>query len=394
MNDSRPPGQRRPPPGGDPKPEPVPEPKNRFPIEMVDDIELGVETGGLIGGLLHEGETSMGYGETGAAKSFLAVSLGFHVALGWQWFGRQVIRGGAIYVAAEGGERIRRRFVAFKKYFAERYQADLSLLGPTPFGVINTEVDLLNPEADVADLALEINRKAATFSVPLRLIFIDTVSATLAGGDENKPDVMGTFLRNVKRLKTLTAHPETGNPHAHLVHHPGKDPTKGDRGHYSARATMDTRWEVIKPPSEMVGLFRILKQRDGLAGEEFGFRLEVVELGEDINGRPITSCVVLPTTVPEHLVKPKEKKLPAEYQRALDFLCDVVAEIGELLDKPGYPNVRAVTLDQWRERLKLRGLYDGNDAASRNWFKRVKARLIGERLVTIDGDLLWPVPRR
>jgi hypothetical protein len=366
----------------------------RFPIEMVDDIALGVETGGLVKGLLDEGGISMSFGETGSGKSFLAVDLSFHVPLGWDWFSRRTLRRGAIYIASEGGERIRRRFVAFKQYHDKRYAATVAANGPTPCGVITTSVDLREPEADLADLALEINRVDATFSVPLGLLLIDTVADVLAGGDENKPDVMGTFLRNVRRLQALTAHAETGPPHAHLVHHPGKDASKGDRGHYSARAAMDTRWEVIKPATEIEGLFRILKQRDGMAGEEFGFRLEVVDLGADIDDDSVTSCVVVPTAVPENLTKPNKKPLDAVYQSFLDFLWDVVAEVGRPLNKPGYPNVKAVTIDQWRDRLKLRGLYAGRDGKSRALFFRVKTKLIAEHLITFAGKLVWPVPSR
>jgi hypothetical protein len=366
----------------------------RFPIELFDDIELGAETGGLVKGLLDEGGISMSFGETGSAKSFLAISLAVSVAMGWTWFGRRTCRRGGIYLASEGGERIRRRFVACKQHFAEPYRIALDNFGPTPLGVITTAVDLCHPDADLGDLALAINAMAHHFSAPLGLLVIDTVSAALAGGDENKPDVMGTFLGNIRRLQASTAHPETGPPHGHLVHHVGKDRSKGDRGHYSVRAAMDTRWETIKPATEMVGLFRILKQRDGIAGAEFGFRLEVVDLGEDGEGDGrITSCVIVPTGVPEDLAEPKEKKLPPEYRRALEFLWDVVAEVGKPLGKSGYPNVKAVTIEQWRDRLKLRGMYDG-DGPNRNWFDRVKKRLVADRLITFDGSVVWPVPSR
>jgi hypothetical protein len=386
-DDPRPEGRRKGKGSGD-----WPEPKSRFPIVLFDDIALSVETGGLVKDLLDEGGMSMGHGETGAAKSFISVDLAAHVSLGWDWLGHRTLRRGSIYIASEGGKRIDRRLVAFKKHHAERYPATVEANGPTPLGVITTSINLLDPAADLDDLVLEINRAAATFTAPLGLIIVDTVTDALAGGDDSKSEVMNTFRRNVRLLQQRCAPPATGEPHAHLVHHPGKDPAKGDRGPYSNRAAMDTRWEVIKPAAEMAGLIHILKERDGRAGEKFGFRLQIVDLGVDLDGDPVTSCVVIPNAVPEHLAKAKkEKPLDREYQRALSFLWDVLSEVGQPLNKPRYPDLKAVSLDQWREKLKQRGMYDGS-SPSRNWLGRVKKALVARKLITIDGDLVWPVP--
>ena len=366
-----------------PQAQPADEPKHRFTIVIWEDDMSRPETDGVVERLFYAGDISMNFGETGSAKSFLAIDLSAHIALGWPWFGRKVKQGAVIYIAAEGAAHIDRRIVAFKQYHAGRLA---EIREPVPFGLIRSDLNLLDPEADLPELIQQINAKAATFSVPLLMILIDTMSAALAGGDENRPDVMGTFLANVKRLQR-----ETGGPHIHLLHHPGKDPSKGDRGHYITRAAVETRIETTKPATEMTGSFRVLKQRDGAAGDTFGFGLEVIEVAYTEDGDPITSCVVVPV---EGVSKPVEKpKLKVEYQAALGFLWDVVAEVGQPLDKPGYPNLKAVTVDQWRDRLKQRGLYDG-DGPSRNWLARCKQALIGARLITIDERLVWPVPRR
>jgi hypothetical protein len=88
----------------------------------------------------------------------------------------------------------------------------------------------------------------------------------------------------------------------------------------------------------------------------------------------------------------KKPPIPAETQRALDFLRDTMADHGQTLSRPGLPHgLIATKLEHWRELLKRRGLYDG-DAAARQWFARAKARLIAEKRITVDGDMVWIVP--
>ena len=60
-----------------------------------------------------------------------------------------------------------------------------------------------------------------------------------------------------------------------FVHHTGKDKTKGARGHSSLFAAADLDIEVSD------GCATVENVRDGIPGERFPFRLEVIELGTD-----------------------------------------------------------------------------------------------------------------
>ena len=70
----------------------------------------------LVKGILLQGTCSMAYGDSGTGKSFFALDLALHVALGRTWFGREVTQAIAIYIAAEAGASIRRRIVAFRQH--------------------------------------------------------------------------------------------------------------------------------------------------------------------------------------------------------------------------------------------------------------------------------------
>ena len=76
-----------------------------------------------------------------------------------------------------------------------------------------------------------------------------------------------------------------------LVHHSGKDASRGARGWSGLRAAADAELEVLRQPSGRI--LRISKQKDGDDDAQWGFALEKVEIGLDADGDPITSCVVV-----------------------------------------------------------------------------------------------------
>jgi putative DNA primase/helicase len=90
-----------------------------------------------------------------------------------------------------------------------------------------------------------------------------------------------------------------------LVHHTGKDSTKGLRGHSSLFAAMDAAIEVVRNGDRRE--WRVAKSKDGQDGGTHQFKLHVEPLGEDEHGDPITSCVVARDTAGEEV---KRVKLP------------------------------------------------------------------------------------
>src|SRR5262245_4415294 len=81
--------------------------------------------------------------------------------------------------------------------------------------------------------------------------------------------------------------------HVTLVHHTGKDDTKGARGHSLLRAAVDTEIAVwrSKEAERAIGV-SVTKQRDLDAGRGFAFKLETKVVGKDRRGKATTSCVV------------------------------------------------------------------------------------------------------
>lgn len=79
-----------------------------------------------------------------------------------------------------------------------------------------------------------------------------------------------------------------------LLHHPGKDATRGGRGHSSVLGAVDSEFEisVVEAGGEKLRVVSIRKQKDLPHCEEFAFKLASVTLGTDRRGKAITSCIV------------------------------------------------------------------------------------------------------
>jgi hypothetical protein len=125
------------------------------------------------------------------------------------------------------------------------------------------------------------------------IIVIDTLNAATPGMDENSSEDMGRAIEAAKRIQ------EVCGGLVLLIHHSGKDATRGLRGHSSLQAALDTLIEVTKDNDYRT--WTLKKSKDGADGESHPFRLDIVELGLDADGDPITSCVIghdMPDTVP------------------------------------------------------------------------------------------------
>lgn len=81
-----------------------------------------------------------------------------------------------------------------------------------------------------------------------------------------------------------------------LVHHSGKDQSRGARGWSGLKGAMDAQIEVLRLPSGR--MLRVAKQKDGEDGLAWGFELDQVPVDVDDEGDVITSCVVRETEAP------------------------------------------------------------------------------------------------
>lgn len=172
------------------------------------------------------------------------------------------------YLCAEGGGGFTNRLKAYFDY----HQA-----APTSANIeiISASVNLLEPGAQSA-LVTAI-RDAAQRIGDIALIVVDTLNRTMVGGDENSAADMSAYVGNV------TSVCESIGAFGMVIHHCGKDTSRGARGHSSLRASADLELEVSRNDNGG-GTLRVSKARDGVEGAQYGFRLDSVDLRVDADG--------------------------------------------------------------------------------------------------------------
>jgi hypothetical protein len=69
---------------------------------------------------------------------------------------------------------------------------------------------------------------------------------------------------------------------------------------------------------------KVVKQRDHVGGEVFGFTLRPIEIAKDEHGAPLTSCVVETTQTP--VDAPKRASIRKAAQTALRALAEALDE--------------------------------------------------------------------
>jgi AAA domain-containing protein len=180
----------------------------------------------LIEGILPTGALGVLYGPPGAYKSFVALDWACSIACGLSWQGRAVERGTAAYVLAEGSGNFGARVDAWRSF---RQSPDLGRAHFFP-----EAVRLLDP-ADVAALLAGLTLLPA----PLRVLVVDTLAQSMAGGDENSTEDMGSVIDAANRIRR-----ETGAA-VLLLHHPGWN---GDhmRGNTSLHGAADVVLKATK----------------------------------------------------------------------------------------------------------------------------------------------------
>ena len=248
-----------------------------YPLLRLGELEPDLRNDDLIRGVLGRGTLGAIYGAPGASKSFVAIELALCVALGVPWRGHRTRQGGVLYIAAEGARGMRNRLLAAARlHEVERRSA-------VPLALLPSAVRL---DAETQD----VDRLLSTVMVndlETSLVIVDTLSQAMPGKDQNGTVDMTAAAAVAGRIGV-----ELGAT-VLLVHHSGKDASRGLRGNNALEATLDT---ILHVAQDGDGVCTILseKQKELPTGRVWRHRLETVELGADEDGEPVTSCYVRP----------------------------------------------------------------------------------------------------
>ena len=239
----------------------------------------------LVDGVLPKRGVAAIYGASGSGKSFVAIDMVFHLASRRRdWFFLSLKPAGVMYVLLEGQAGLSKRVQAWELHNG----CDL-----TDEVEIFTDPFRLDDPTDVVELAKEAETTVGRGCV----IVIDTLAQAMAGYDENSSAEMGAAIAGAQRLAAMV------DGLVILIHHTGKDPTKGMRGHSSLVGALDAAIEVKATAAGR--LWAVRKSKDGEAGQEYGFELMRYTVGTDADGRSIDSCAVRQIVVSPSASLPK-----------------------------------------------------------------------------------------
>ncbi len=237
----------------------------------------------IVEGLLTAGGVSLLYGDSNSGKTFFVIDMAVAVARGVPWMGKRTESGLVIYLAAESPASVRSRLQAYRRHHG---------LEVPNFAIVQSPIDLFDGEADTDSVIDLVRQIEASTGQRARLIVGDTLARLSAGANENAGQDMGLVVRRFDRIRTEC------NAHFMLVHHSGKAAAAGARGWSGIRAAVDTEIEVTDSPAGRCA--EVTKQRDlPTKGLRIGFGLKLLALGYTKWGEPATSCVVMPTDLPE-----------------------------------------------------------------------------------------------
>lgn len=309
------------------------------------------------------------YGPTGSGKSFLVLDALQALAAGGEWFGYKTKPCNVLYCALEGEGGIAGRVSAYRIRHGATAQNIRYLV--QPFSLLDGE--------DIADLAqaIKANQQGAD------VVVLDTLNRAAPGADENDSKSMGQIIAASKELQTLVGGLVV------LVHHTGKDASKGLRGHSSLHAALDAAIEVRRDGDSREWL--IAKSKDGDDGEAHPFKLDVVELGTDEDGEPITSCTVHPLDDVADNVK---KILPPKSgnQRVIwDALGELFRKAGNIKPEGApdtVPNGRpCLTLESAIDKTRTRLVCDAKRQTERT--QAAITGLVARGLLFHEGGFVW-----
>jgi hypothetical protein len=268
-------------------------------VVMANDAKPILRSSYLVKGWLGREQLAVVYGPSNVGKSFFMLDLAYHIAAGMDWNGHKVRGGPVLYLATEGGNAFHNRVYALNKKYGKK---------DVPLAVRASPVNLLDPNADLPKLERLIRAIEKKYG-QLAMIVVDTLSRAMAGGNENGPEDMTAFINNTDHMR------EFAKSSVGTIHHSGKDTAAGARGHSSLRAATDTEIELTYDERFGIRFAKATKQRDMETGKEFAFSLDRVELGEDEDGDPVTTCTI--SEVSEEDVKEAKKPKPSGNNKLL-----------------------------------------------------------------------------
>jgi len=330
------------------------------------------------------------YAPPASWKSFIALDLAEAIATGRDWMGYKIPKKGAVlFISGEGHGGMGARVKACKIQNQSPDGANLY--------IIRAQLNLRSSPEDFIELLNAINDLIAEIGEPLEIIILDTLMR-MAGGEfnESSSEDMGGFITQTGKLQELF------ECALMVIHHTGKDITKGLRGHSSLLGGCDTVLEIQRQDSvinsadpSVIGnaILKLSKQKDGSDSIEVGIEIVLVEIGtSDLGFEALTSLAVRhnPDIAGGNSKASKNNAGFGLNQRIeIDSLIKAIKSKGSYREVDGTSRY-GVTLDDWRaEFWSMKGCTDEDKDSFRKAWLRARERLVSVNKVVIGSGWVW-----
>ena len=222
--------------------------------------------------MLEKGSIAQVYGASYTGKSYFIMYMAACMSSGHSFGDKRAVKSKVIYVYGEGNHGVKRRFQAVKQHYPELDMSNLHYSKALP--------NLMDEKS-----FLKFGKSLKAFGGADVIIF-DTLARSMSGGDENSAMDMGLVLQRLAKLRDVFGCSVI------VVHHSGKDASKGARGSSATYAGMDNEIKVEKDSNGVIQI-ESTKAKDSPEYKPMNFRFVPVVFNiQDNFGRDITSATV------------------------------------------------------------------------------------------------------
>ena len=363
--------------------------KSRFLVESWDSIkDEPVEW--LIEDIIPKKAFVALYAPPASYKSFIALDMAEAIATGREWMGKEVKQAGVVlYIAGEGHGGLGARIKACK---IKNQSPDGS-----PLYVIRAQINLRSSQEDFDNLLSAINDLLEEIDEPLQMIVLDTLMRMSGGGfNENSSEDMGGFITQAGKLQALY------DCALLVIHHSGKDVSKGLRGHSSLLGAVDTELEINRldsvinsadPTVKGSGTITVTKQKDGSDDIAIGFDVVAIDVSTSALGfESLTSLAVQPN---QEIIQSTKKNAKnnqgsgGNQRLEMDSLMKVIKAKASYREVDGTSRY-GVSLEDWRQEFwSMKGCTEDDKAAFQKAWTRARERLVDAKRIVIGQGFVW-----
>ncbi|MDA7569669.1 helicase RepA family protein, partial [Emcibacteraceae bacterium] len=271
--------------------------KYKFPISSSADVSrLAVAPNFLIDGWLETDSHGILYAESQSFKSFITIHMAHCIATGKAFCGQDIIKSGpVVFVIGEG-----------RGGYYRRLKATIDRHGETD------DIYLIEAQPNISqNEQLQIVKNTVEELAPVLIVF-DTFSALAIGSDENSntdiAEVMARVRDTGRKVGASTI----------IVHHTGKDASRGSRGASAFSANADFIYKLVRQKDTLFTTLSADKMKDAEPPKSLTIELEVVDVGvPDHQGEALTSLAVCGYEVQDRsdTTKPAKEKSAAQIMR-------------------------------------------------------------------------------